>query len=327
MTKVLGIGNALVDLLVSLENDDLLVELKLPKGSMTLVDEKTKENIARLVAALKREMASGGSAANTIHGLARLGVKTAFIGKIGLDEIGEFFQSDLVKSGIEPLLYKSKSASGLASAMISLDGERTFGTYLGAAVELSGSDLKSEHFKDFGILHVEGYLVQNHELLESIMKQASAAGLMISLDLASYNVVEANLDFLKRIAEKYVDLIFANEEEAKAFTGKEPAEALNEISKISKIAVVKIGKKGSLVKSGDLEFEISPVTAKAIDTTGAGDLYASGFIYGLINGLPLDKAGQIGSILSSTVIENIGAKIPDNSWPVLKEKIKSISLI
>ena len=90
---------------------------------------------------------------------------------------------------------------------------------------------------------------------------------------------------------------------------------------------MKIGKKGSLVKSGDLVFEISPITAKAIDTTGAGDLYASGFIYGLINGLSLDKAGQIGSILSSTVIENIGAKIPDNSWPVLKEKIKSISLI
>lgn len=327
MTKVLGIGNALVDLLISLENDDLLAELNLPKGSMTLVDESIKENIARLSSSLKKEMAAGGSAANTIHGLARLGVDSAFIGKIGEDEIGEFFQSDLKKSGIEPLLYKSKSASGLASAMISRDGERTFGTYLGAAVELSGTDLRSEHFKGFGILHVEGYLVQNHELLESIMKQASAAGLLISLDLASYNVVEANLDFLKKIAEQYVDLIFANEEEAKAFTGKEPAEALNEIAKISKIAVVKIGKKGSLVKSGDLAFEISAVTANAIDTTGAGDLYAAGFIFGLIKGLPLNKAGQIGSILSSAVIENIGAKIPDNTWPILKEKIKSISLL
>ena len=132
------------------------------------------------------------------------------------------------------MLYKSKSASGLASAMISLDGERTFGTYLGAAVELSGAELKSEHFKDFGILHVEGYLVQNHELLESIMKQASAAGLMISLDLASYNVVEANLDFLKRIAEKYVDLIFANEEEAKAFTGKSLLKRLLKLQKFRK---------------------------------------------------------------------------------------------
>jgi len=327
MTKVLGIGNALVDLLIRLENDELLAELKLPKGSMTLVDEDTKLNIARLSAALKKEMASGGSAANTVHGLARLGADTAFIGKIGEDEIGEFFQNDLVKSKIVPLLYFSKSASGLASAMISLDGERTFGTYLGAAIELSGADLKAEHFKGYNILHVEGYLVQNHDLLENIMKQASAADLMISLDLASYNVVEANLDFLKKITEKYVDLIFANEEEAKAFTGKEPAEALDEISKISKIAVVKIGKNGSLIKSGDTVYKIEPIEANMTDTTGAGDLYASGFIFGLINGMSLDKAGQIGSILASTVIENIGAKIPDSAWPVIKEKIKSISLI
>ena len=327
MKKVLGIGNALVDLLISLNDDNLLAKLKLPKGSMTLVDESTKEHIARLSSKLKKEMASGGSAANTIHGLARLGVETAFIGKIGEDEIGEFFQSDLLKSGIAPLLYKSKSASGLASAMISLDGERTFGTYLGAAVELSGKDLKSDHFKGYEILHVEGYLVQNHELLESIMKQASSAGLMISLDLASYNVVEANLDFLKKIAEKYVDLIFANEEEAKSFTGKEPVDALNEIAKISKIAVVKTGKKGSMVKSGNLALEIMPIPTQVVDTTGAGDLYASGFIFGLINGLSLDKAGQIGSILASTVIEKIGAKIPDNSWPQLKHKIEVISSI
>lgn len=327
MAKVLGIGNALVDLLISLQNDDLLAELNLPKGSMTLVDENTKENIARLSSSLKKEMASGGSAANTIHGLARLGIETAFIGKIGQDEIGDFFHNDLVKSGIEPLLYKSTNASGLASAMISLDGERTFGTFLGAAVELSGTDLKPEHFKGYQILHVEGYLVQNHDLLENIMKQASAAGLMVSLDLASYNVVEANLDFLKKIAEKYVDIIFANEEEAKAFTGKEPAEALDEIAKISNIAVVKIGKKGSLVKTGDSIFEIPPIVVKAIDTTGAGDLYASGFIYGLINGLPLNKAGQIGSILGATVIEKIGAKIPDHSWPGLKNQIEAISSI
>ena len=327
MAKVLGIGNALVDLLISLKNDELLAELHLPKGSMTLVDENTKNHIDRLSKGLKREMASGGSAANTIHGLARLGVESAFIGKIGQDEIGGVFQNDLEKSGIEPLLYKSNSASGLASAMISPDGERTFGTYLGAAVELSGSDLKPGHFVGYSILHVEGYLVQNHDLLENIMKQASAAGLAISLDLASYNVVEANLDFLKSMAEKYVSLIFANEEEAKAFTGKEPAEALDEIAKIAKIAVVKTGKKGSLVKSGKNVFEIPTFTVNAIDTTGAGDLYASGFIYGIINDLPLDKAGQIGTILASTVIENIGAKIPDKDWPALKEKIKSISLL
>jgi sugar/nucleoside kinase (ribokinase family) len=135
------------------------------------------------------------------------------------------------------------------------------------------------------------------------------------------------LDFLKNIAEKYVDIIFANEEEAKAFTGKNPTDALVEIAKISKIAIVKTGKKGSLIKSGELVYEISPVSANAIDTTGAGDLYAAGFIYGLISGLPLGKAGQIGSILASTVIGNVGAKIPDKSWPEIKKKIQVISSV
>lgn len=327
MTKVLGIGNALVDLLIRLQNDDLLTELNLPKGSMTLVDEVTKDKISQLSSALKKEMASGGSAANTIHGLARLGIDTAFIGKIGQDEIGSFFMNDLLKSGIEPLLHQSGSASGLASAMISPDGERTFGTYLGAAVELSAKDLKPEQFTGFSILHVEGYLVQNHELLQCIMEYASKAGLLISLDLASYNVVEANLDFLKKISKKYVDLIFANEEEAKSFTGKEPSAALDELALISKIAVVKIGKKGSLVKSGDFVFEIKPEPSKAIDTTGAGDLYASGFIYGIIKGLPLDKAGTIGTLLASAVIENVGAKIPESEWIELVDKIKTLSSV
>ena len=327
MTKVLGIGNALVDLLISLKNDDLLIELNLPKGSMTLVDEATKDNIARLSSSLKKEMASGGSAANTVHGLARLGVETAFIGKIGQDEIGEFFRNDLQKSGIKPLLHESNSSSGLASAMISPDGERTFGTYLGAAVEMSGKDLRQAQFEGYNILHAEGYLVQNHELLESILKYASASGLLVSLDLASYNVVEANLHFLRKMSEKYVDLIFANEEEAKSFTGKEPVAALDEIAKISKIAVVKIGKKGSLVRSGGSVFEIPSQAVEALDTTGAGDLYASGFIYGLIKGLPLEKAGAIGTILATSVIENIGAKIPDSLWPELKKKINDISSI
>lgn len=327
MKKVLGIGNALVDLLIRLENDDLLAHLGLPKGSMTLVDETTKSRIAGLSAHLKKEMASGGSAANTIHGLARLGVETAFIGKIGEDETGDFFQNDLVKSGITPLLYKSKSASGLASAMISPDGERTFGTYLGAAIELTSDDLKIEQLKEYQIIHVEGYLVQNHDLLENILKKAKQAGLEVSLDMASYNVVADNLDFLKEMAKKYVDIIFANEDEAKAFTGKSPLEALHQIGEISKYAIVKTGKNGSLVKSENNVMVISPLPVQAVDTTGAGDLYASGFIYGLINKLGIEKSGHIGTLLASTVIEHIGAKIPETSWNLIKQRVGEISSI
>lgn len=324
MAKVLGVGNALVDLLVRIDDDRLLEELKLPKGSMTLVDEKTKDLIADKVKLLDKEMASGGSAANTIHGLARLGVETAFIGTVGMDETGNFFGSDLEQSKIKPLLKKSKTSSGLASTLISKDGERTFGTYLGAAIELSGSDLKPEQFKGFDILHVEGYLVQNHELLETILRLAKQTGLKISIDMASYNVVEDNLDFFKEMVARYVDILFANEEEAKAFTAKEPEAALNEMAKLVEIAVVKTGSEGSMVKKGDQVTLIRPITANPMDTTGAGDLYAAGFLFGLINNLGFVNAGYIGSLLASTVIEKIGAKIPADKWAAIKHKINTL---
>lgn len=327
MTKVIGIGNALVDLLIKLDDDKLLAELNLPKGSMTLVDEKTKALIAEKSLHLEKDMASGGSAANTIHGLAQLGVSTAFVGTIGQDETGDFFSSDLEKSNIKPLLNRSVTPSGLASTMISQDSERTFGTYLGAAIELSGKDLSLAQFTAYDILHVEGYLVQNHELLETILKLAKEAGLKISIDMASYNVVEDNLEFFKRMVKQYVDILFANEEEAKAFTGKEPEEALHEMAGEVELAVVKIGSKGSMVKTGEEVVYIDAIRSNATDTTGAGDLYAAGFIYGLINNMDLKKAGFVGSLLASNVIANIGAKIPDDKWSNIKEEIKNLTLV
>ncbi len=327
MTKVLGIGNALVDLLIKLEDDALLEELNLPKGSMTLVDEEIKKLIAEKGVHLEKDMASGGSAANTIHGLAQLGVSTAFLGTVGQDETGDFFYSDLEKSNIKPLLNRSKTPSGLASTLISKDGERTFGTYLGAAIELSGNDFSDDHFKAYDILHVEGYLVQNHELLETILKLAKKAGLKISIDMASYNVVEDNLEFFKEMVKQYVDILFANEEEAKAFTGKDPEDALHEMADQTEIAIVKIGSKGSMVKRDDEIVFIDAISSNVADTTGAGDLYAAGFIYGLINKLSLEKAGYTGSLLASQVISNIGAKISADKWPGIISQVKQMHLL
>jgi len=321
MTKIIGIGNALVDVLTQLENDELLITLDLPKGSMQLVDAKKSKQIQEQSKELKKQMASGGSAANTIHGLAKLGVKTAFIGTVGEDETGDFFHNDLTNNNIIPLLIKSKSPSGVANAMISKDGERTFGTFLGAAIELSANHINDKQFTDYDILHVEGYLVQNHELLEAILKTAKNNGLKVSIDLASYNVVEDNLSFLKEMVEKYVDIVFANEEEAKAFTGLEPEEALNEISKITDIAIVKVGKKGSMIKQGDTIVRVDVREIEPVDTTGAGDIYAAGFLFGLVNNLGFKRAGEIGSLLASTVIENIGAKISDENWSSIKKEI------
>jgi len=322
--KIIGIGNALVDVLTQLENDNLLEELGLPRGSMQLVDAERSAQIQEKSKNLKKQMASGGSAANTIHGLAKLGMETAFIGSVGKDETGKFFEEDLKSSGIKPVLFYSDSPSGIANGMISPDGERTFGTFLGAALDLSADKLSKENFEGYDILHVEGYLVQNHELLKTILKLAKEVGLKISLDLASYNVVEDNLDFLHDMVKNYVDIVFANEEEAKAFTGKEPEEALADIATLTDIAVVKIGSKGSMVKQGAEVTRISPIKARAVDTTGAGDLYASGFLYGLANNLGFEKAGYIGSLLSGTVVEVWGAKFGEDKWKAIREKVKGL---
>ena len=328
MAKIIGLGSALVDLLIKLEDDSLLEELNLPRGSMTLIDNETKEMITRKTTHLEKEMVSGGSAANTIHGLAQLGVETAFLGKIGTDDTGAFFQADLEKNKITPLLIQSSTASGVASALVSKDGERTFGTYLGASVELSAGELTEEHFHGYDILHIEGYLIFNHELLESALQKAKKAGLRISLDLASYNVVEENIDFLKDMVSNYVDILFANEEEARAYTGKDdPAEALDIISENTELAIVKTGKSGSMVKYNETVYKIPPVTASAIDTTGAGDVYASGFLFGMINNMSLMDAGYLGSLMAAKVIETYGAKIPEDSLAFIKQEIKTLQSV
>ncbi len=323
MTKIIGIGNALVDVLTKLENDNLLDTLELPKGSMQLVDAVKSNLIQEHCKDLEKQMASGGSAANTIHGLAKLGVDTAFIGTIGKDPTGDFFHNDLKKNKIIPYLIMSDSPSGIANTMISKDGERTFGTFLGAAIELCANNISDKQFSEYGILHVEGYLVQNHELLEAILKTAKRNGLKVSIDLASYNVVEDNLDFLKEMVNRYVDIVFANEEEAKSFTGLEPEEALNEISKVCDIAIVKTGRKGSMIKQGENIVTVRVKEIDPIDTTGAGDLYAAGFLYGLVNDYDFKKSGEIGTLLASTVIQNMGAKISEDNWVLIKEKIKN----
>jgi sugar/nucleoside kinase (ribokinase family) len=324
MAKVLGIGNALVDIMTRLESDDTLLQFNLPKGSMQLVDGEFSNTVNDGTRYLKKEIASGGSAANTIHGLAKMGIKTGFIGKVGQDNFGKLFKEDMIKNGIEPLLQESDTPSGKAMALISTDSERTFATYLGAAVELAAADLSADLYQGYDILHIEGYLVQNHELIETAVKLAKENGLKVSLDMASYNVVEDNLEFLKMIVKDYVDIVFANEEEAKAFTGKEPEEALHVFGDLCEYAIVKVGKKGSMIKHNGEVVYIDSIRTNSIDTTGAGDLYASGFLSGLINGFSLKKCGQIGSILAGKTIEVIGPKMTAENWQEAQQMISAL---
>ena len=324
MSKVLGIGNALVDIMTRLDSDDVLQLFNLPKGSMQLVDGNLSDIINQGTDSFEKTIASGGSAANTIHGLARLGIDTGVLGKVGKDELGLYFKKDMESSGIKPLLFESDTSSGKAIALISPDSERTFATFLGAAVEMGPDDLSDEIYKGYDYFHIEGYLVQNHHLIEQAVKLAKKNGLKICLDMASYNVVEDNLEFLQRIVKEYVDIVFANEEEAKAFTGKEAEEALHDFASICDIAVVKVGKMGSLIKQGNHVFRIHAITAKSIDTTGAGDLYAAGFIYGLIKGFSLDICGKIGSILAGKTIEVVGPKMTPDKWDEVHQMLSTL---
>jgi sugar/nucleoside kinase (ribokinase family) len=324
MKKILGIGNALVDVLIRLESDYFLDEYGIPKGSMQLVNYDFANLLTMAVKNKNPQVSSGGSAANTIHGLAQLGSQTAYIGKIGNDKFGKLFADDLEMNKIKPMLSYGIAETGRAITLITPDSERTFATYLGAAIELDAADMSDILFKGFDLLHIEGYLVQNRSLVEKSVALAKRANLKVSLDMASYNVVEDNKDFLQKIIKKYVDVVFANEEEAKAMTGLNPEAALNEIAKYCEIAVVKIGAEGSLIKKNDKTYSVQPIKAQCIDTTGAGDLYASGFLYGYSKDMSMEMCGAIGSLTAGKVVETIGAKIGDSAWYEIKRIINAL---
>jgi sugar/nucleoside kinase (ribokinase family) len=321
MKKILGMGNALVDILILVEDEKILGQLDLQKGSMQLVDIKRSQSILNRLQNHRKSFSAGGSAANTIHALAMLGASTGYIGVIGEDELGGSFVKDMIDAGVEPHMIHSTRETGHATGLITPDSERTFATFLGAAIELSADHLSSFNFKNYDYLHIEGYLVQNHDLIKTAVSLAKENGLTISLDLASYNIVEANLAFLREIVSDYVNIVFANEEEAKMFTGKEPREALEEIGNMVEIAVVKTGSKGSLVKQGEEVVEIGIIPVKLIDTTGAGDLYASGFLYGHSRNMPIQQCGELGALLAGKVIEVIGSKMKREQWDEINKII------
>lgn len=322
--KVLGIGNALVDILVRIPSDNLLEQFSLPRGSMQLVDEQRSAEIYDAIRQFQPSAVSGGSVPNTITGLANLGIPTALLGCIGRNDLGKVFLHDLEQAGIESFLIESDTDTGCCISLISTDSQRTMATCLGAARELTVDDIKPELFDGFTHFYTEGYLVQNHELLEKIVGMAHDRGLTVCFDLASYNVVEENIEFLQRVIRKYVDVLFANEEEATAFTGKEDIEALNEMGELADIVILKQGCRGSLVKYRDCIARAGVIMTDCIDTTGAGDLYAAGFLYGMINGLSAEKCAEAGAITSGNVIEVIGSKMDTRRWNNIRKELKKL---
>jgi sugar/nucleoside kinase (ribokinase family) len=291
---------------------------------MTLVDAELSKKIYDTVFSEKSEMSTGGSVANTMRSLASLGGNGGYLGKIGNDELGQVFKDAFEKKGIKTHLHFSENETGRVMGLISPDSERTMATYLGAAAELTPADFKPEIFEKYQYAYMEGYLVFNHDLIKAGVEMAKAAGLKVAIDLASFNVVEANLDFLKDLIKTSVDIVFANEEEAKSFTGKEPEAALHEIAGMCELAIVKVGKQGSFIKRGDEVIKVGTIKANAIDTTGAGDSYAAGFFYGLTHNYDLETCGKIAALVSGKVVEVMGANLPDHQWQSVREEIGEI---
>lgn len=324
MKRILGIGNALVDILTLIDDDKILCTFDLPKGSMQLVDAKKSELVKNSIKHFIQSRSSGGSAANTIHGLAMLGIDTGFISSIGKDETGDFFEKDMKAAGVNTLLIRRSSVTGTAVALISPDSERTFATHLGAAVELHANDLNPGLFRGYDILYLEGYLITDKALVEKACLLAKENEMTIALDLASYNVVESFRDAFKEIVTEYVDILFANEMEAEAFTGVSSEQALNFLSGTGEVVIYKAGANGSWLKKGKELVRIDPFPAKCNDTTGAGDLYASGFLYGFAKGLDLEKCGLIGSMMAGKVIEIMGARMDKAKFEEIKKNIETI---
>jgi sugar/nucleoside kinase (ribokinase family) len=268
------------------------------------------------------QLVAGGSAANTLTGTAIFGMESGFIGKVGDDDLGHLFKSDQEQCGIRSILLKGVNSSGRAMVFITApNAERTFAVYLGAALELVPEDLKPEWFEGYDYFHIEGYLVQNQATVRRAVELAKAAGCIISIDMASYNVVESNLAFLHDIVENYVDIVFANEGEARAFSGSfDSQEQVKHIAHLCDIAVVKLGEQGSVAtKDEGKVYQCNAIHVdNVVDTTAAGDYFAAGFLHALSQGGNLNECLQTGTILATEAIQVVGSELGGSAWNRIK---------
>ncbi len=325
MEKIVGIGNALVDELMLVESEAVLHDMHLPVGGMTLIDDAGYAALEDKRRSFSPQRATGGSAGNAMLAVAGLGGQCALVGRVGDDETATFFTDNLCRMGIENRLVRAAGHSGVASTFITPDGERTFATYLGASALLAAEDITSDAFRGAAIVHVEGYLVQNHALLTRILQMARQCGAMVSLDLASYNVVQDNWDFLHQCVRGGVDILFVNEQESEAFTREADLEsALKLMAEHCSIVVQKRGAQGSVAVRGGERADVSARRAEVVDTTGAGDFYAGGFLYALAQGGTLQQCAEVGTLCSAHVIQRLGTALPAEEWKEIKLNVARI---
>ena len=329
MTKdydVIGLGNTIMDLLVEIE-EHVLLEMNLRKGEFHLVDEqKSKELVEKINnSQSKIKIVPGGSSANVIRGIALLGGKTILYGKVGRDKHGENYIKEMVEQGVNPRINQDSSMTGNAIAFITPDAERTFSVHLGAATKLKKEDILEADIKRGKILHIEGYQIEGStkEIVLHAITLAKKNNTLVSIDLADPGVIRRNKAFLQDLV-LHADIIFANEMEVKEFTGYEEEKAAIELGKTigkNKIVIVKLGKRGSLICVNEVITKIDPFPANVIDTTGAGDCYAAGFLYAFCQGWSLEKAGELGSLFAAKIVEKTGVFLQNLDPDSLKKDI------
>lgn len=322
--NTIGLGNALVDVLLKLETDEVLPEIGIQKGAMDMISEEQMIAIRKKQEHLERSQAPGGSVCNTMRAMAYLGANAGFIGKIGSDSVGSYYEQSVLKAGVSPYFIKTDGVSGSCTVLISPDGERTMGTFLGPGPTITGDEIEEEYLKKYHCIYIEGYLIVNEPLMRATMEKAKRLGLKVALDLSNYNIVNAFKGMLEDIIPKYVDILFSNESEAEAFTGLQAEEAVKKLSQIVDISIVTLGKKGALIGSRGEIVSVPAEGGKPIDTTGAGDNFAAGFLYGQSISASLEESARIGSMLAGHVIDVIGPEIPAGQWEQIKLKVKGI---
>jgi len=312
VNDVVGIGNALVDVL-SHETEAFIASLDVPKGGMTLIDEDRATSLYEMMGAGVE--ISGGSAANTIVGVAALGGRAQYLGKVRDDQLGSVFAHDIRATGVtyEIALAESGPSTGCCLILVTPDAQRTMNTYLGASVHFCADDVDREAIARSKVLYLEGYLFDPPEAQEAFRtaaRYAHEAGRTVSATLSDSFCVERHRDAFLDLVEHHVDLVFANEAEICALYQCDSFDdAIDQVQRHGLVAALTRSEKGSVVVGHDevIEVPAHPVD-ELVDTTGAGDLYASGFLYGYSQGLDLATCGALGSLAAAEVISHLGAR-------------------
>lgn len=309
---VVGIGSALLDLIVDIK-DEALDRLGLVKGSMQLIDEERSGEIMGLIKNMEVRVAPGGSAANTVAGLSRFGGTGLFMGKVGKDKNGDIYIRETERFGIESGIVRDDGLTGHAITFITTDSERTFATHLGAAQRFSSGDVDRKALGRGKILHLEGYLFEPPALREACFYAMDAArqeGALISVDLSDPELIKRIAPVFRQVLGEYAGIVFVNEEEAVAYTGKEEESALADLAGVCDVAVVKLGSRGSIIGYGGNIHRVPVYQTEVVNTNGAGDMYAAGVLYGICRGVAIEDCGRYGSYASSLVVSQVGARYP-----------------